>query len=347
MARMSNHLNFRAAFAAILLSFSLAFSASINSVQTIIDDMTLPPDARPHGVPDNYDWSSGAATQPGQFGSSAGMYAATTWGQLYIPREGNPASNTRAQIRNEAMYALSNADGKWHQVQYSESVQGAAFVEDFANNASKASDARTEPTGGISVTAGGGYNFHFWPYGARASIDPNDLKALYATVQARLIVDDPGKPDDRNIAKYILQLGGDYWKDQNVGWSADWSNNHGIGAGRFKWVTSTWQCFNMLTLVPFTDIRQNPPPLDSDGIETSIVSSHPGGLSSRDGGARWFSLSHCMLTVTGLPGMYGSPAILDMRGGAAAYDIRGRRIALTGQLDDRCVIIRAAGLAQR
>jgi len=214
---MNNHLHFRAAFPIILFCFSLANSAGINSVQTIIDDMTLPPDARPHGVPDNYDWSSGAATQPGQFGSSAGMYAATTWGQLYVPREGNPASNTRVQIRNEAMYALSNADGKWHQVQYSESVQGAAFVEDFANNASKASDARTEATGGISVTAGGGYNFHFWPYGARASIDPNNLKALYATVQARLIVDDPGK--SRSISCNLAAITGKtrMWAGRPIG----------------------------------------------------------------------------------------------------------------------------------
>jgi len=53
------------------------------------------------------------------------------------------------------------------------------------------------------------------------------------------------------------------------------------------------------------------------------------------------------MTVAGLRGMYGSPAILDMRGGAAAYDIRGRRIALTGQLDHRRVIIRVSGLVQR
>ncbi len=33
-----------------------------NSVQTIIDDMTLAPDAALHGVPSNYSWANGAAS---------------------------------------------------------------------------------------------------------------------------------------------------------------------------------------------------------------------------------------------------------------------------------------------
>ncbi len=231
----------------------------INSLQTIIDDMTLPHEGRPHGVPESYDWARGPQMGRGNH-PPATWHAMTAWGQVYEDARGNPARNTRVEIRDMRAYILSKHDGKWHLVQKSRAVEGGAFREDFKANASRKADVRQEADGGVSVTAGGGYNFHFWPPGARAMINPLDIGGVFVTVEARLIVGNKDKPDDRKIARYLLSVGADYWVNGHAAWD-NFKTNDGIGLGRFKYVTSKWQAFNFTTLNA-KQLRQNPPPLE-------------------------------------------------------------------------------------
>ncbi len=226
---------------------------SINSVDAIINDMTGEPDGRLHGVPANYSWASckGGTDDPND---SRGFRAATSWGQLYEDAKGNPATSTRVQIRNIKTYVLSKRDNAWRLVQSSKDVGGSAFIENFSNNTNKPADLRIESDGYQSVTAGNGYNFHFWPNASRAEIDPGDMGGIFTTVQARVI------GPDSSQAKYLLNMGGDWWIDQNAGWD-NFKTNGGIGGGRCKSVKPEWQSFNMTTLSP-EQIRKNPPPLD-------------------------------------------------------------------------------------
>jgi len=229
----------------------------VNSIETIISDMDLNHEGKPHGVPDYYDWANhpriGMGNDPGDF------RAITAWGQLYEDSAGNPAQNTRVQIRDIMTYVLSKSDGQWHQLQNSKLVEGSAFREDFAGDVNISPDVRKEPDGTLSVKAGGGYNYHFWPSG-RASINPNDVAGVITTVQARLIVDDPSKPDDRSAARYLLSMGGDYWSTLDAQWD-NYKTNGDIGIGRFKYVEKNWQSFNMSTLSAGV-LRQNPPPIE-------------------------------------------------------------------------------------
>lgn len=237
-----------------------------NTVETIIDDMTLAPDAPLHGT-EGLSWGTGEASPqpiacPAKNFKGEWFQAMTDWGQVYIPREGSLATNTRCQIRNVISKILCT-DGTWKQVQ-SGNPTGAAFVENYANNASIDAGIRDESTngGGISVIVGigrwSGYNFHFWSSSGRAAIDTNNTIAVFTTCEARLIQDDTSKPDDRSICKNVFQMGGDWWLNLTVPWLPDWSANSGIACGRAKWVTSDWQSFNMCTLTP-DQIRANPP----------------------------------------------------------------------------------------
>ena len=109
------------------------------------------------------------------------------------------------------------------------------------------------------MTAGNGYNFHFWS-GRRADINPTDIGGIYTVFQARLIQDDLSKPDDRASAHYLAGGGGDYWRSQDAGWASDFSNNGGINGGRMKFVTNDFKSFSMETLSA-EDMAKNPPPL--------------------------------------------------------------------------------------
>jgi hypothetical protein len=232
-----------------------------SSISPAFDDMTRPNDGAPSGVPSYYDWAKGPSLSYGN-NIPSGWNAFTAWGQVYAQSGWNPPanSNTRVQIRALDSWYLSKATGKWIQIQHTDTVGGAAFVEDFANNANKPADVKNESGngGGISVTAGNGYNYHFWT--DRATINnPSDIAGIYTRFQSRLVLNNPNGPDDRATSKYLANDGADYWRSTDSGWAADWSNNGGVGGGRFKAVTNEWQNFTMETLTP-EQLAQNPPP---------------------------------------------------------------------------------------
>lgn len=235
---------------------------AIDLISTIIYDMTPPHEGIPHGVPTHYKWVSGPIIDTER--NVQGYKAITAWGQLYEDSTGNPAINSRVQIKNIKTYMLSKKDGKWHLLQSSKKVEGAAYREDFAGDINKPADIRDEPDGSVSVKAGQGYNFHFWPATGRVSIDPEDVAGLFIAVQARLITDNPQQPDDRSKARYLLGMGGDYWVDLTAQWD-NWTTNGGVGVGKLKYVTTSWRTFTMTTLSP-TEIRQNPPPIKNLAI---------------------------------------------------------------------------------
>ncbi len=224
-------------------------------VQTIIDDMTLPHEGKLHGVPDYYNWAKGPSVD-GTIGPGT-WTAFIAWGQLYEAAEGNPATNTRVQIGEMTAYYLSKSDSQWHLLQRSR-AKGAAYREDFSGDVSKPADVRDEASRGISVTAGGGYNFHFWPEQGRVDIDPADIVGVFTTFKARLITADADKPDDRAKAKYLLGTGCDYWLSKNASWD-NWETNGRCALGRMKVVRQDWRTFSAHTLPA---IRQNPPPLE-------------------------------------------------------------------------------------
>ena len=225
-------------------------------------DRGVPNDAHPDGVPSNYSWYESAA-QPG-WGNSprTDWHAATALGAVYAVEGWHPdqAPNTRVQLRDDQLWILSKSSGKWTEAQYP-TIQGGAFRSDFAGNGGKGITTKDESSngGGLSVTAGDGYNFHFWA-GRRADIDPNDIGGVYSVFQARLVQDDLSKPDDRSSAHYLAGSGGDYWRSQDAAWASDWSANGGINGSRMKFVTNDWGSYSMETLSA-EDMAKNPPPL--------------------------------------------------------------------------------------
>lgn len=230
-----------------------------NSIELIAQDMKLRHEAKLHGLPRHFDWFKGPrlnlGLNPGEF------KAMNAWGQVYEAAAGSPATNTRVQLRNMAAYYLSASDGKWHLLHGSVSVEGDAYAEDFSDNVNAPADVRPEASGGVSVTVGNGMNYHFWPEGDRALLPPvGDIAGVFATLQARLIVDDLNAPDDRQNARLLVGIGADYWRDENAQWAEDYANNDDIGIGRHRYVKTGWQSYNMTTM-SLEDLRESPPPL--------------------------------------------------------------------------------------
>jgi hypothetical protein len=228
----------------------------------IASDMTGHNEGAPHGVPSSYDWAQGPTLTMGN--NPNGWKAMTAWGVVYEAAEGNPATNTRVNIRDLQLFFLQKSTGKWLLLQNTNQPEGAAYLEDFSGDTSKPGDVRQESDGTISVTAGGGYNFHFYP-SDRASINPNDVGGILVLLQARLIVGNPSLPDDRSIARYLSASGADYYPALTGGWPGNLSYNPGVGTGKMKYVQSEWRFFAMTTLTA-DQLSSNPPPVNLTGI---------------------------------------------------------------------------------
>ena len=236
-------------------------SGTINSIQQIADDMALPHEGYPHGVPSGWDWAQGPVVRPDANNPSTNFTAATGWFQVYRDTSDSQDTNTRVQVRNPKVWFKLKSTDQWKLMSGTPGVDGAFYVENFANDSNTASNAMNLSDGSSAAKLAHGHNWHFWPSSGRFSIDSTDIAGIVVTVQARLIVDDPSQTDDRDVAKYILDAGGDYWLSLSAAWQADYSANKDFGIARFKYVTNDWRAFNLTTLT-LQELQANPVPIE-------------------------------------------------------------------------------------
>lgn len=256
---------------ALSLATGLILPASNAAALTngeLYDEMRLPHDGYPHGVPHDYSWYGGPGYRDLAFPTTVyepvsaephTWNAYVPWGQVFEAEEGSSANNTRVQIKDIQAYYLSAADNRWHRTFFEPAPVGGFYREDFAGDEAIAGSVRNEADGGISVIPGAGRVFHFFP-GTRAVVDnPDDVLAIYGTYQARLVPDDPFKPDDRGSARFVANAGIDLWYDGGVGWD-NFKTNGDTGISRFRYVTNDFQFFSAYSAKPGFDITAAPPP---------------------------------------------------------------------------------------
>ena len=176
-----------------------------NSLEQIKNDMALPHEAIPRGVPDYLDWKEKPRIAGGNE-PPADWDAMTTWGQVYAAAGSTSAPNTRFQIKNMRTWYLSKATGEWVRWQQSDNVGGANYAEDFQNDRNEPADLREEEVG-YSATLKDGFNFHFWPDEGRVTMDPTDIAAVWTAIDGRLILADSTATDDRASAELMMSVG--------------------------------------------------------------------------------------------------------------------------------------------
>jgi hypothetical protein len=208
------------------------------------NDMFLPHEGLPAGVPNSYDWKKMPRLGYGK-NMPKDWNAITAWGQVYADeKQPNPDKDyplVRVHIKDLQLY-IYQKDGTWKIVQNVENPVGASYNENFIDDKNKLAEIRKEKEGGISIKAGSGYNFHFYPNG-REIVNNNNIAGIFVVCKARLI----GTKEGENYPKYLISIGGDYWRNLKAEWKSDFSNNNDIGIGRFKYVTPEWQYFIMHT----------------------------------------------------------------------------------------------------
>jgi hypothetical protein len=233
-------------------------------VNEIIYDMTTPntpPNGYPHGVPVEWDWQHGPVIQQDKL--PAGFTAMIPWGVVYRDLTDSKDSNTRVELSNIKAYILSKSAGKWTLIK-NDQVKGALYpekIDEETTNPPISPNIRIEPSANPSCKIVHGRTWHHFP-SSRVSIDSADFGGLYVIYSARLIIDNPTLPDDRAIAKYLMQAGGDWWRDLTAPFrfeNGHYFNNNGIAVSRFKYITNQWSAIHMTTLNS-DQLKSNPPP---------------------------------------------------------------------------------------
>jgi hypothetical protein len=248
---------------------ALTFAATTAEVNYDMTQPNGPDPAYPHGVPTSWDWRNGPvihrALPPPDF------YAYTSWGGINRDLTDSQDTNTRIHVTNIKAYILSKS-GVWRVIQDAR-LGGALYPEDLdeTNNPPISANIRTEPDGNPSGKILHGRGWHVFP-SSRASINPADVAGVYVTYSARLIVDDPSRPDDRSIARYMMNVGSDWWRSLSAPFKSDFSNNVGVFTSRFKYLNTNWQAVHGTTLT-LAQLNANPPPGVTVGGTVSQVSA--------------------------------------------------------------------------
>lgn len=269
---------------------SVPAAATINTVDTVVNDMKLRNDLVLRGYENQ---SSGWYVGPGHVmmgndprltntpswwkASNAGNVS-SAWLQAMLPwvvifdGAGHSATNTRVQIRNFRAYYQSKASGQWVSLGSSAGVGGAVYGKSTLFGATSPEERRTNSDGSSEIRPPSDINYawHGWWSKGRVSINSSDIAALFVTLQARLVVDNPSRPDDRANARYLVQVGNDYYQDVATNWRFIVPSSM---TSRSKLVRNQWQAFSATTFsnvgaqepgggITEAAFRAAPPPLE-------------------------------------------------------------------------------------
>lgn len=246
----------------------------INSVAEVIGDMAQMNDGALAGVNPAFGFARGPGyvmmgndprltNTPSWFDRSVpGVGLTQYWNAInpyFVMFEGvgNASTNTRVHLRDYKAYWKSRADGEWRLWGHRNQFDGQACSQggNYAGCAGGDSGRRAEPDGGQSFMLPAGMNYHGWWATGPVGINGPDIAAVFVTMQVRLTVDSPARPDDRSSARYLGQVGADYYPYLG-GSSFGVVANPGVGISRSKYLTNQWRSVSMTT---FRDVGQQEP----------------------------------------------------------------------------------------
>lgn len=268
--------------------------ATADEVQTMIDDMEKMNDV---DLRRNEDDQGGRYTGPGHVvmgnearGTNAPGYwqdqlvhrdlisdkywqAVNPW--MYItPGRANAATNTRVELSQIKLNVLHRSTNRWETIELRK-IEGMLYPWSLRGKDVKEANLRDGQNGSIQMLQDPDMLFHGW--GGEMTYDTKDILAVHAQVQARLVVDDQAKADDRDKAQLLLQVGVDYYPvigmrvdDPLLEMKDGGGYFPGAGLSRAKLISNDWQTFNFINVdvakqepggsITVAQLRDNPPP---------------------------------------------------------------------------------------
>ncbi len=238
-------------------------SASAGIIDALVGDMREMNDHPLKNVNRKYGFSRGPGYVLAGVDSGGWNYVLPWF--VTFEGEGNSARNTRIEMRNLRMFIRTDG-GEWKRLIDVDSYDGIE-CEQHGNYYNCPQVARVEEhDNSASSLPIPGLNMHGW-WDSRVRIDGHDIDAMVVSLEARLVVNDENRGDDRGNAKYLVHVGADYYPSD----APPSGRLVPVGVSRAKMVTSEWQTFGLTTLndvgkqepgggISESELRANPPP---------------------------------------------------------------------------------------
>ena len=176
------------------------------------------------------------------------------WGQVYLEEGFSYPENTAIEIANFKMYGYSEQLKEWKLINHS--IPGDVFyVEDFNGDTNKAFPNKIKKdyeNKSLIVKLDKdtkGFNLH--PFSQQIdtkSVGLPDVKYVISQMDVRLVKWDENGIDDMDKARYVANVGGDWWRNVGDVWKPDWSTNVGIAQGQFRTISKEWKSCYMTTV---------------------------------------------------------------------------------------------------
>ena len=185
------------------------------------------------------------------------------WATIYLQEGCEPVSNTGIEFQDMRIWAYTESIG-WKLLEHANPV-GSFYDENFtddshntfmSNYINYASEKRTRIKLDYATV---GYNYH--PFGSQidlvasgflnsdGSVKNGDTLYIFSEMSIRLCVWDQAVEQDIDDAKYVANIGADWWREVGLQWTPDWNSNKDVCVGQFRTITKDWKKLYM-TNVP-------------------------------------------------------------------------------------------------
>ena len=77
-----------------------------------------------------------------------------------------------------------------------------------------------------------------------------DIEYVLSTLDIRLIDWSTQFSSDKKYAKYVANVGADWWVDKGASWKPDWSANRDVCVGQFRTIEEEWKTLYMCSVPP-------------------------------------------------------------------------------------------------
>ena len=177
------------------------------------------------------------------------------WSTIYL-QEGFPLmQNTGIEFKNMKIYGYSSTKG-WKLIEHANPV-GSFYDENFSNDQNynfqnnMFNDKLTKTTKILLNEKTKGFNYH--PFGNQNLLSESgleDIEYVLSTLDIRLIDWSTQFSSDKKYAKYVANVGADWWVDKGASWKPDWSANRDVCVGQFRTIEEEWKTLYMCSVPP-------------------------------------------------------------------------------------------------
>lgn len=176
------------------------------------------------------------------------------WATFYLQDGCKYVKNTGIEIKNMKLYGYSPSKKEWVLLAHS-LPRGNFYDESFTNDYNKdfplnrRFDEENKSTIIHLDETTKGFNYH--PFSEQLDLeelDMTDVSYVISTAEVRLVKWDESGVDDLDEARYVGNIGGDWWIKRGAVWQPDWGANFDIAIGQYQTITREWKSLYMTTV---------------------------------------------------------------------------------------------------